>query len=148
MRLLLGVLAACTLAACGDAVGPALLAGRWASAQVNLGSGYSREEFLNFRTNHQLDHRIRVYRSGRLESTSDYTYAYEVRNDSLFTAPMMTLDGTMPRWSFTPFNMGKLALDGSALRITYPWFGPADEPVTVTQVFLRAPCQPIARACF
>ena len=75
---------------------------------------------------------MRIFHDGRLENTFDFTYAYVVRNDSLFTG---AAGGPADNYTGTRFNRGKLELSGSRLSITYPWFGPADESITVTQVF-------------
>jgi hypothetical protein len=133
-KLFVGVLAT-ALVACSEPFTPAgALVGRW-SSRLDLESGYERVQLLNFRSDGVLEHRMRIYRNGRLESSNDFTHTYIVRNDSLFTSP----DGPPgANWSLAYFNRGKLAFEGHKVIITYPWFGPADEPVTVTQEFFRA----------
>jgi hypothetical protein len=139
VRTLITALAACAIAACADATAPAaLLGGRWTDTRAEIGSGYQREEFLTFRSDGILEHRMRIYRDGRLEDTFDFTYTYLVRDDSLFTAPAGI---TTANWVGTRFNRGKIDISASRLTITYPWFGPADESITVTQVFVRLPCR-------
>ena len=147
MKTLLAILGTFALIGCGDAVAPALLVGSWTSATANIGSGYSRDERLTFGSDGVLEYRIRVYRNGQLESTTYESYVYGVSNDSLFTQPRLTQDGPVPITSFSRFNNSRLELDGSALSITYPWFGPADESVTVTQVFHSSPCRVTIRVC-
>ena len=139
-------LAPIALSACGDPTAPGLLLGSWATPLEDIGSGYSRDERLTFRSDGVLEDRMRIYRSGRLEQTSDYSYQYSIRNDSLFTSPRGVI--TLDRWFGTRFDRGRIVVDGSQLTITYPWFGPADEPVTVTDQFLRMPCRPVGSTCF
>ena len=133
-KLLLG-LAAAALVACSEPLAPAgALVGRW-SSRLDLESGYERVQLLNFRSDGILEHRMRIYINGRLDWSNDFTHSYVVRNDSLFTSPDGP-DGA--NWSLAYFNRGKLQFAGHKLTITYPWSGPADEPVTVTQEFVRA----------
>lgn len=134
MKRLLIALMASAFAACSEPFTPAgAIVGRWVSRQES--DGYARVQLLNFRSDGVLEHRMRIYNSGRLEQINDFNHFYVVRNDSLFTSP----DGPPgANWTLAYFDRGKLDFEGHKLIITYPWFGPADEPVTVTQEFVRA----------
>ena len=145
VKRLLAMLAAGALLGCSDSTAPEMLLGRWAAPAVDIGAGYSREEKLDFRSDGILEHRMVIYRSGQVDATYDFSYVYVVRNDSLFTAYPASPD--IANWAGTRFNAGRLQVDGFTLTITYPWFGPADEPVTVTQVFLRERCRPMWYGC-
>ena len=140
MNRLLITLAAGALIACSEPTAPANpLRGLWVSPMQDLGSGYSRTQLLTFRTDGVLEHEMRLFRDGDFEGAYYFLHEYTVRNDSLFTSPVgPTGPIVMPTW----FNNGKLELDGQQLTITYPWTGPADEPITVTQVFFRTPDLP------
>ncbi|HYC53238.1 MAG TPA: hypothetical protein VEB19_19195 [Gemmatimonadaceae bacterium] len=144
MKTFFALVAAAALIGCNDPTAPGFLAGRWAAPYASIGSDFARDEQLTFRPDGILEHRMRIYRSGRLESTHEFTYTYVVRNDSLFTS---TPGAGPANWTGTRFDRGKLQLDRSTLTITYPWFGPADESITVTQVFYRLPCQFMMNSC-
>ena len=129
---------------CGDATSPsAAIIGSWATPIEDIGSGFSRSQSVAFRSDGTMHDVIRVYKSGRLDATYESWYAYEVRSDSLFTrypaGSVNDLLGYMAR-----FNRGRIDLDGARLTITYPWFGPADEPITVTTMFFRDACLMVA----
>lgn len=40
----------------------------------------------------------------------------------------------------TPFNRGHVVIEGTTLRIAYPWIGAADEPITRIDQFTREGC--------
>ena len=139
MKALVLLLMLSALASCSDPTAPgAALVGRWATPARSLGSEYSRSERLNFQADGLLEHEVRVFRSGRLEQTQRSTYVFTLRDDSLFTSGVVWLTDALA--SMTPFNRGRIVLNGATLTITYPWFGPADEPITVTTTFFREAC--------
>ena len=92
-----------------------------------------------------LDH-IQIWRGGRLESIVDEEYNYIVRNDSLFTMQPRATGPMLYNFVGTRFN-GRFEVTARMLTITYHWFGPADEPVIVTQVFLRQRCMLVLSGC-
>lgn len=127
-------------AGCSDVTAPeAALYGRWQEPRLDVGSGLEREHVITFHRDNTMDDEVRIYRSGQLTDTFRWRYDYVVRNDSLFTAPQGSPAADLA-YAGTRFDRGKLLLDGNRLRITYPWFGPADEPITVTQDFYRSRC--------
>ena len=136
MKNLLGLCALLALS-CGDSTGPAgAIMGRWQTPTQDIGSGYSVVESINFRSDGTLENEMRIYLRDRLQSTHRSTYFFMVRGDSLFTS-----DGPVGDVFYAPkFNRGRFTIDGARLTITYPWFGPADEPITVTTVFFREAC--------
>lgn len=146
MRSSLGIFALLAALSCGDSTGPAgAIIGRWETPPRDIGSGYSVVETVNFRSDRTLENEMRVYVRDRLESTHRSTFFYTVRDDSLFTSDRPTMD--VLYWP--KFNRGRFTIDGPRLVITYPWFGPADEPITVTTIFFRGACMPpVLARCF
>lgn len=66
------------------------------------------------------------------------TYAFTFRNDSLFTASEDYIANSVGL--MTPFNRGHVVIEGTTLRIAYPWIGAADEPITRIDQFTREGC--------
>ena len=134
LMLIVGVLS------CGDPTAPdARLLGIWTTPLEDIGSGFDRSHVIRFHANGTMDDELRLYRYGQLSETFRLVYEYEVRGDSLFTRPAATLrQDALAYW--TRFNRSRFDVIGERLTITYPWFGPVDEPITVTTVFLRNAC--------
>ena len=128
------------LLSCGDVTAPdPRLLGTWTTPLQDMGSGLDRVHIVRFYANGRMDDELRFYRHDRPTETIQLVYDYEVRGDSLFTRPAdratRDLIGT-----WTRFDRGRFDVDGGRLIITYPWFGPADEAITLTTVFLRNAC--------
>ena len=125
---------------CSDATAPdARLLGAWTTPVEDLGSGLDRSHIVRFHSSGLMNDELRFYRHGRLTESILLVYRYEVRGDSLFTRPA---DRATEDWigSWSRFDHSRVHVDGGRLTIIYPWFGPADEPITVTTVFWRDAC--------
>jgi hypothetical protein len=85
-----------------------------------------------------MDDEVRIHQNGRVTDVYRLLYAYEVRGDSIFTRPVVRAQDVIGIW--TRFDRGRFEVDRGRLTITYPWFGPADESITVTTVFFRQGC--------
>ena len=77
-------------------------------------------------------------RLGSSRSRVRRTYAFTFRNDSLFTASEDYIANSLG--PMTPFNRGHVVIEGTKLRIAYPWIGAADEPITRIDQFTREGC--------
>ena len=127
------------LLACGDATAPdPRLLGTWTTPLEDLGS-IDRSHVVRFHANGLMDDEMRFYRQGRLTESVLWIYEYEVRGDSLFTRLAAGANQDLREFS-ARFDRSRFDVDGGRLTITYPWYGPADEPITATAVFWRNAC--------